>query len=328
MEFELINRYFAPLGTQLGLGEFSAGDLGIGDDGALITPPANSQLVVVTDTSIAGVHFPVSTHPFDIGWKALAVNVSDLAAMGARPAFYSLALTLEQYDQAWLNAFSAGLNAMMQSLPVDMSGASFPLIGGDTTRGPLSITITAHGWVERGQALLREGAKPGDGVFVSGQLGEGGLGLSLALAGLQPRSVDESLALAKLNRPEPRVALGRALIGLASSAIDISDGLLADLNHILQASNVGVDLSADTMPLSAAVKAWAGSDPLKPLNAGDDYELCFTLPLRYWSRIEQLSSQLGIKISHIGEITAELGCRLNGELLVPSKQGFNHFARD
>lgn len=328
MEFELINRYFAPLGKQLGLGEFSAEDLGIGDDGALITPPANSQLVVVTDTSIAGVHFPVSTHPFDIGWKALATNISDLAAMGARPAFYSLALTLEQYDQAWLNAFSAGLNAMMQSLPIDASGASFPLIGGDTTRGPLSITITAHGWVERGQALLREGAKPGDGVFVSGQLGEGGLGLSLALAGLQPRSVDESLALAKLNRPEPRVALGRALIGLASSAIDISDGLLADLNHILQVSNVGVDLSADRMPLSAAVKAWAGSDPLKPLNAGDDYELCFTLPLRYWSRIEQLSSQLGIKISHIGEITAELGCRLNGELLVPSKQGFNHFARD
>ena len=328
MEFELIQRYFAPLGRPLAFGAFSAQDLGIGDDGAIITPPAGSQLVVVTDTSIAGVHFPLSTDPFDIGWKALAVNVSDLAAMGARPAFYSLALTLEQYDQAWLSAFTAGLRAMMQSLPNDEFGGSFPLIGGDTTRGPLSITITAHGWVERGQALLRDGAQPGDGVFVSGQLGDGGLGLSLALAGLQPRSAEESTALAKLNRPEPRVALGRALIGLASSAIDISDGLLADFNHVLQASNVGADLSRDNLPLSAAVKAWAGSDWLKALNAGDDYELCFTLPPQHWSKVDQLTSALGIKISRIGEITAELGCRLDGTWLTPSKQGFNHFAQD
>ncbi|SFR51237.1 thiamine-phosphate kinase [Thiomicrospira sp. ALE5] len=325
MEFDLINRYFAPLGK--GLAE---ADLSIGDDGAVITPPKDSQLVVVTDTSIEGVHFPLLTSPFDVGWKSLAVNLSDLAAMGARPAFYSLALTIEKYDQAWLAAFTGGLCAMMQSLVDDAAISALPLVGGDTTRGPLSITITAHGWVRRGCAIPRSGAQPGDGIFVSGLLGEGGLGLSLALAAQQPNNAAEVQALTKLNRPNPRVGLGLALVDLATSAIDISDGLLADLNHILQASKVGADLDMTAMPMSNAVKAWAGADWLKPINAGDDYELCFTLPPQHWSKLADLSSQYAVKLTKIGQITAQKGCRLDGQAIatadLTSEQGFNHFA--
>jgi thiamine-monophosphate kinase len=325
MEFELIDRYFAPLSQGL-----AADELGIGDDGAILTPPAGHQLVVVTDTSIAGVHFPHATSAFDIAWKALAVNLSDLAAMGARPAFYSLALTLERYDQAWLQSFASGLAALAQQVSHYSTHGLLPLIGGDTTRGPLSITITAHGWIKSGSALRRCGAKPGDDIFVSGYLGEGGLGLDIALAGKQAESVAEVSALAKLNRPEPRVALGLGLIDLATSAIDISDGLLADLNHILQASNVGAELNMAAMPITNRVKAWSVADTLKPLLAGDDYELCFTSDPANAEKVMQISRQLGLKLSRIGGVSDNLGCRIDGECLtrlaVTSGHGFNHFA--
>ncbi|AEG31802.1 thiamine-phosphate kinase [Thiomicrospira cyclica] len=325
MEFELIDRYFTPLSHGLATDE-----LGIGDDGAIMTPPAGHQLVVVTDTSIAGVHFPHGTSAFDMAWKALAVNLSDLAAMGAHPAFYSLALTLERYDQAWLQDFASGLAALAQQVSHQTLNGFLPLIGGDTTRGLLSITITAHGWVKTGSTLRRNGAKPGDVIFVSGHLGEGGLGLQMALAGQQTESLATAAALAKLNRPEPRVALGLALVDLATSAIDISDGLLADLNHILQASSVGAELNMLSMPITDSVKAWSAADPIKPLVAGDDYELCFTLDPANIQRAMQISAQLGLKLSRIGVVSDSLGIRIDGKCLTQftetSGNGFSHFA--
>lgn len=315
MEFDVIRRFFLPLSH--GLARDSA-DLAIGDDGALITPPPNHQLVVVTDTLVAGVHFPLATSAYDIGWKALAVNLSDLAAMGAQPAFYSLALTLPQVDQAWLTDFSQGLADCAQPYRL-------LLIGGDTTRGPLTVTVTAQGWVPHGQALLRSGAQVGDCVYVSEWMGEAGLGLSLALAEQIPTNVGETCALARLNRPVARVALGIGLRGLATSAIDISDGLLADLTHVLTASKVGATLTTDLMPVSETVKSWAAEQPLKPLTAGDDYELCFTAPPDQQTRIEQLADQLNLKITRIGEVTLQPGLVIDGEKINPSKLGFDHF---
>jgi len=315
MEFDVIRQFFLPLSSVTQLAE---GDLAIGDDGAIITPPADCQLVVVTDTLVAGVHFPVDTAAYDIGWKALAVNLSDLAAMGAQPAFYSLALTLPQIDQAWLSSFTKGLADCAQPYHL-------PLIGGDTTRGPLTISVTAQGWVPKGAALLRSGAKVGDAICVSGWMGEAGLGLSLALSQQAAKTSAELTALVRLNRPQARVALGVKLVGLANSAIDVSDGLLADLSHILQASHLGARLDLAAMPLSDAVQAWAGEARLKPLCAGDDYELCFTVTPEKLPDIISLAQALDIKISHIGHTTAQPGLVVDEQPVHLQKLGFNHF---
>lgn len=321
MEFDLINRYFLPLGQTL-----AAGELGIGDDGALLDPPEGTQLVVVTDTLVSGVHFPETTPPFDIGWKALAVNLSDLAAMGARPAFYSLGLTLPEVDSPWLSGFVNGLWAVSMSIETLKGQKSVcPLIGGDTTRGPLTITITAQGWVAKGKALRRQGAQPGDAIFVSGTIGEAGLGLDLVMNQQSVTHPHDLFALNRLNRPEPRVALGQALIGLATSCIDVSDGLLADLNHLLVASRVGAKLESQKMPLSSAVATWAIDNPIKPLCSGDDYELCFTVPAERVKQVSRLSVQLGLRLSCIGQITAEQGCWLDDRAINARGNGFDHF---
>lgn len=315
MEFDLIRQFFLPLSAS---SLQRSSDLAIGDDGAIITPPSDCQLVVVTDTLVEGVHFPLDTLAYDIGWKALAVNLSDLAAMGAKPAFYSLALTLPKVDQAWLSEFSKGLADC--AAPYEI-----PLIGGDTTRGPLTITVTAQGWVPKGQALLRSGAKPGDAIFVSGLIGEAGRGLSLALAQQGARNLADNLALARLNRPQAQVALGCELIAIAHSAIDISDGLLADLGHILEASGVGASLVFDTIPLSNAVKEWAGNNRLRPLCAGDDYELCFTASADKQEQVYELAKKLDIKLCKIGVISQQPGLLIDGMQLDLEKKGYDHF---
>lgn len=313
MEFDLIEQYFKPLSQST-----RPGDLAIGDDGALITPPPNSQLVVVTDTLVSGVHFPVNTAAYDVGWKALAVNLSDLAAMGAQPAFYSLAITLPHADQAWLADFTKGL--------ADCAALySIALIGGDTTRGPLCITVTAQGWVAQGKALLRSAAKVGDDIYVSGPIGEAGLGLSLALAGQSPRNAAERFALQRLNRPQARVELGLALIGLAHSAIDVSDGLLADLSHILHASNLGAHLHSAQLALSESVRHWTQGDHLKALQAGDDYELCFTACKNQRAAIAALATELNLPLHLIGETTEAPGLVVDNANTDCAHLGYQHF---
>lgn len=313
MEFDLIEQYFKPLSQTT-----RPGDLAIGDDGAIIMPPKDSQLVVVTDTLVRGVHFLEEADPYDIGWKSLAVNLSDLAAMGAQPAFYSLALTLPNADSEWLEAFSRGLHDCAKPY-------AMPLIGGDTTRGPLCISVTAQGWVSNGEALLRSGAKLGDDIYVSGVIGEAGLGLTLAKAGGLTHNAQEDSALTRLNRPQARVPLGLALRNLASSAIDVSDGLLADLNHILQASRLGAQLYLADIPLSDAVKNWAQSNLIQALNAGDDYELCFTANPSQRQLIKDLSNLLSLPIHRIGEIRQAPGLVVEGLVGEMHVKGYEHF---
>ena len=295
-----------------------SGDVGIGDDGAVITPPLDHQLVIVTDTLVQDVHFTAETLPSEIAWKAVAVNLSDLAAMGAKPGFISLALTLPKNEQAWLKDFSKGLAEVCHVYKA-------PLVGGDTTKGPLTITITAHGWVEQGTALLRSGAQVGDIIGVSGYLGDAGLGLKIALnrltqneqACLNPSDVKSCLQA--LNYPQPQLELGRLLRGYANSAIDISDGLLADLTHILERSNghlqlqgideLGAEIYLDQLPLSSAMQKWfeQSIEWSLPLSAGDDYQLCFTIRPERWSELQSAAEAQGLKISKIGKIIQKQG---------------------
>lgn len=320
-EFDVIETFFKPL-SKVG----KADEIGIGDDGAVLSCLAGHQLVVVTDTIIEDVHFPAETSAYDIAWKALAVNLSDLAAMGATPAFYSLALSLpaEKNDQAWLELFAGGLKQLA-------SLYNIPLVGGDTTRSDrLTITITAQGWVETGQAILRKGAKPGDLVFVSGKLGEGGLGLKAVQQHWD--EADYVDAKQKLNQPAPQVTLGYYLKGLATSAIDISDGLLADLKHILVSSRCSAWIDVESVPVSETMRTYIkqSDDWSLPLIAGDDYELCFTIHPDNRSSVLTLAEELDISLTEIGQI--EKG--EEGELKLknaPEQQahlnqfGFEHF---
>jgi thiamine-monophosphate kinase len=267
-EFELIRSYF----QQPSFPTRADVILGIGDDAALCRVPPQMELAVSVDTLVAGVHFPLDSAPEDIGYKALAVNLSDLAAMAAQPAWFTLALTLPSVDTDWLHGFSMGLSALA-------SDSGIALIGGDTTRGPLSISIQVMGWVAAGQGLRRSGACPGDDIYVTGTLGDAGLGLHSLQQPLMLSAAGLAYVRARLHRPTPRLAWGQALRGVAHSAIDISDGLAADLGHILTQSSCGAELYLDHLPLSPALHhlpkshAWTLA-----LGAGDDYELCFTLP--------------------------------------------------
>lgn len=289
--------------------------LGIGDDCALLVPPPGMQLAVTMDTLNVGVHFPAETAAFDIGWKALAVNLSDLAAMGAQPAWGTLSLSLPSADPAFLEGFIDGFLALA-------AAHEFALIGGDTTRGPLSIAITAMGFVEPGQALRRDGARVGDEIWVSGSLGDaaGALRQWQAGAAMSPE------LQARLDRPTPRVALGRALCGVASSGIDVSDGLLADLAHICRASGVGADIDVDTLPSSDALRAAFDVETCGILQAtgGDDYELCFTAAPAQRAVLQQLSATLALSLTCIGRITAGTGVRCDG--VAAGVGGYQHFA--
>ena len=310
-EFQLIRHYFA------GLTAGSEGVLlGIGDDAALLALPAGHELVVTTDTLVAGRHFPEKTRAVDIGWKALAVNLSDLAAMGATPRWFTLALTLPEQSADWLAGFSEGLKAL-----ADLHGVA--LVGGDTTRGPLSITITAMGLVRSGTAMRRDGAVEGDLICVTGSLGDA----ALALRQLGEGSADHSLRR-RLDRPTPRVEAGQILAEWGMAAIDLSDGLAGDLNHILVASQVGAELRADRLPQSPAFIRAAPQDSLAlQLHGGDDYELCVCLRGEDFQAAEPKLAALGVPLTRIGVITATPGLRLREGATVRAiePRGYQHF---
>jgi len=295
--------------------------LGIGDDAALLNVPAGMQLVVSMDTLVHGVHFPESTTPYNIGFKSLAVNLSDMAAMGAEPAWATLSLTLPEADSDWLQEFCRGFFSLANHFGVQ-------LIGGDTTRGPLSATVQMHGFVPEGQALRRDAARVGDLIYVTGTLGDAGIALSLL--GQEQNEIDHCYLLERLERPSPRIATGLMLRSVAHAAIDISDGLLADLQHICQASGVGATINVDALPLSTAYKSVMVlsdlDDPFSlPLSAGDDYELCFTVSP---DNVSKLHQQENTALTCIGTIEHEAGlrCVFKDKEFLPSVKGYDHFS--
>jgi thiamine-monophosphate kinase len=295
--------------------------LGIGDDAALLDVPAGQQLVACTDTLVAGVHFPAGTVPEDIGWKALAVNLSDLAAMGAEPTWALLALTLPDGDAAFVERFADGFAELSRAHGV-------ALIGGDTTQGPLAITVTALGVVPRGAALTRSGARAGDAVFVTGTLGDAAGALKMLTVA---RSAPAALR-ARLHRPEPRIAAGQALRGIASACIDVSDGLLADLGHVCAASGVGAELDTDALPLSSALTANFDSDTCRQLalSGGDDYELCFTAASAREPEVVGTLARIGCGATRIGCIVAGAGTRVldaGANEIEIARAGWEHFSR-
>jgi thiamine-monophosphate kinase len=313
-EFDLIAEYFTrPVQRAV---------LGVGDDCALFAPGPGQQLAVSSDMLVEGRHFLSTVDPQRLGHKALAVNLSDLAACGARPLAFTLALALPRADPGFLAPFARGLLAM-----ADRHGIE--LVGGDTTAGPLNICITAFGEVPAGAALLRSGARPGDRVWVSGRLGDARLALevfrgSVALAGDAFARVRDAMEC-----PEPRVALGRALRGVASSAIDLSDGLIGDLGHVLRASGVGASIDRDAIPrsavLAAAPAAW---QQICVLAGGDDYELLFTATPGHDDAVQAAGRDAGIDVTPIGRIEAAPGLRVHdrdGQPLTLDLHGFDHF---
>ncbi len=302
-EFDLINRYFGQGGA---LNQLRTDvELGIGDDAAIVNVPVGQSLVMSLDTMVSGVHFPENTPAEDIAYKALAANLSDMAAMAAEPNWLLLGLTLPQADETWLESFSRGLSQLANQY-------GLALIGGDTTHGALTVSVQVNGLVPRGQALRRSGACPGDLIYVSGQLGDAGLGLKLALAeldiDLEPQR--RQYFLQRLNRPTPRLELGLALRGLASAAIDVSDGLLADLGHILKASGVGASINLEQLPMVDEVRDLSELWWRVPLTAGDDYELCFTLPADKQVAFELAIQDVECPCTCIGQIEAAPGLSL------------------
>lgn len=340
-EFGIIKKFFTDKSEQ----KNKQTQLGIGDDGAIVSVPTGYDMVIAVDTLVAGVHFPKQTSPYDIGYKALAVNLSDLAAMGAEPASFTLALTLSEGEQKpnWLQSFANGLFDLANKVAIE-------LIGGDTTRGPLTISIQAHGLVPKNKAMTRSGAKSGDRVFVSGTLGDAHLGLELiqGVSGTRQafpnlRAEEKNYLLDRLNRPQARINTGLLLRDLATSCIDVSDGLLADLDHICESSQCRAIVNLDAIPLSLAYKKHYDQSAEGVLNAiasGDDYELCFTVKPEDIPRLKALN--LDCPMTQIGEILPE-NKKLAGEtqsdssgekvilldkrhnIISVAKKGYTHF---
>ncbi|WPC04575.1 thiamine-phosphate kinase [Pseudomonas benzenivorans] len=315
-EFELIRHYFAAASCARG-GEGVA--LGIGDDCALLELPVGEQLAVSTDTLVEAVHFPASADPCLLGQRALGVSLSDLAAMGATPIGFTLALTLPRAEPAWLEAFARGLDRMAQQC-----GAR--LIGGDTTRGPLSLTLSVFGRVPAGQALTRAGARVGDLLCVGGCLGEGAGALELVLGRRQAVAEVAEPLLARYWSPQPQLALGQALLGKATAALDISDGLLADCGHIAAASGVALSVEQARLPISAALLELLGEQGARrcALGGGDDYLLAFTLPPPQLAGLQAA----GWPVQVVGRVEAGQGVRLldeQGRSIAAPAQGYQHF---
>jgi thiamine-monophosphate kinase len=317
-EFAIIERYFAADTVRR-----DDVVLGIGDDAALLRVPPGMDLAVAMDTLVEGVHFLQDSDPQSLGHKALAVNLSDLAAVGAEPAWATLALTIPAADEVWLGQFGRGFMQLAERFRVQ-------LVGGDTTRGPLTITVQVHGLIPPGQGLRRSGARPGDLVYVTGFLGDAGLAL-LALQEEVPLSVRErQYVIGRLDRPDPRVEHGIALRGIASAAIDISDGLAADLGHILDSSGVGATLQAERLPISPVLRTvfHAAGGWALPLSAGDDYELCFTVPGHRQAELERRLDGLAARCTWIGVIDRSPGLRCvldDGTEITPARSGYEHF---
>lgn len=317
-EFSLIEQYFSGLTAKR-----SDVMLGIGDDCAVLQCPSGKELAVSIDTLVEGVHFFADVDAHALGYKALAVNLSDLAAMGAEPAWFTLALTLPEINAGWLEGFSSGLAEAART-------SGIQLVGGDTTRGPLTISIQVHGLVDTGKALRRDGAKPGDRIYVSGTLGDAGAALKHRLEAWSPEALsasDWSSLRQRLEYPSPRNGLSETVRRFATAAIDISDGLLADLGHILKRSGVGARLQTQHLPLSTSLKKLAPKQAVElALSSGDDYELCFTVPAESVTEFERLCAD----VTCIGEITSQpelILLDLNGqESTATIRKGYDHFS--
>ena len=319
-EFELIARFFSKLGA-----ERSDVRLGVGDDGAVVAPPPSRELVMVTDSLVEGVHFPVGSPAASVGHRAFAVNLSDLAAMGAEPAWGLLALTIPRYDEEWLTQFARAAGDLCRKHGV-------ALIGGDTTRGPLAITVTLVGIVPNGVALQRRGGQPGDAIFVSGSPGDSAAGLALEQGRLHvPDAMSAQILRDRFLFPTPRCDIGVALRGLASACIDVSDGLGGDLEKLCAASGCGAEVDAKALPLSESLSGAVGRELAREyaLTGGDDYELLFTVPLaRLGAMTTAISQGLG-PVTRIGSLVAGKGVRVfaRGGVMQFSGSGFDHFAR-
>lgn len=318
-EFSLIKQYFTSQPVKR-----KDVSTGIGDDCAILTVPEKQQVAISTDTLVSGIHFLPTISPEDLAYKALAVNISDLAAVGADPAWASLALTLPKVDNDWLETFSRSLFALAEYY-------SIQLIGGDTTKGPLSLTITIQGLVPQGMALLRSGAKIGDWIYVTGFLGDSAAGLAVLQNRLQPSQPESrDYFITRHLRPQPRLLQGQALRSLASAAIDISDGLISDLNHILTASGCGARINLDALPYSTAMKSQVSKEQAEiwALSGGEDYELCFTVPEINRGALDIALAHTGADFHCIGQIMpiAE-GIRYlrEGKEVHPNLKGFDHF---
>lgn len=315
-EFDLIRRYFAAASCAQGAPGVV---LGIGDDCALLQAAPGEQLAISTDTLVVGVHFPLDCDPFLLGQRALGVSASDLAAMGASPLGFTLALTLPQADAAWLDGFARGLDRMARA-------CGLALIGGDTTRGPLAMTLTVFGGVPAGQALTRSGARPGDLLCVGGSLGDGGGALPLVLSATQEADAQADYLLDRYWAPQPQLALGQWLRGRATAALDVSDGLLADCGHIARASGVAVLVERERLPLAPALLARYGREVAlaHALGGGDDYRLVFALAPEQRAAAEAQWPELAV----IGRIESGSGVHLldaDGRELTPPATGYQHF---
>jgi thiamine-monophosphate kinase len=314
-EFDLIARWFTrPVRRAV---------LGVGDDCALLSPAPGMQLAVSTDTLVEGRHFLSTVPPDRLGHKALAVNLSDLAACGAKPLAFTLALTLPRIDEAWLDGFARGLFALADQ-------AGIELVGGDTTAGPLAIGITVFGEVPPGQALLRSGARAGDELWLSGTVGDARLALEAFRGAVSLDAAAFEAARARMECPSPRCALGVALRGIATSAIDVSDGLLGDLAHVLKRSAVGAEVRIEAVPMSNVIAAQPQAlQRLCTLAGGDDYELLFSAPPAQALAVQSAAAAVGVAVSRIGTLTTELGCRVidhQGRAIDERFAGFDHFA--
>lgn len=314
-EFDLIHQYFTrPTPSAI---------LGVGDDAALVQVTPGMELAVSVDMLVEGRHFSPQDGPGTVGFKSLAVNLSDMAAMGAKPRWVTLALALPAADEKWLRGFAGGFFGLASQFGVE-------LIGGDTTRGPLNICVQIMGEVPPGQALRRDGAKAGDEIWVSGALGNAALALAHYQRRVELEHLEAAAMLPFLHLPQPRVALGLALRGIASAAIDISDGLLADLGHILEQSGVGAEIHFEALPLHEVMQRYIGLEVAQNcvLAGGDDYELCFTAQASKHAAILALAQQLALPLACIGRVTDGTGLNVlkEGQAMTINTKGFDHFA--
>ncbi|CAB3783391.1 Thiamine-monophosphate kinase [Paraburkholderia ultramafica] len=329
-EFSLIDRFFARRAAARP-SDAADGTLGIGDDCALLAPRAGEMLAISTDMLVEGRHFFADIDPEALGHKTLAVNLSDLAAMGARPQAFTLAFSLPNADEAWLAAFSEGLFALAERYGCE-------LIGGDTTGGPLNLCVTVFGSVPPQAALRRDAAQPGDDIWISGMLGDARAGLGVQRGEWCADASDAATFRRALERPEPRVALGLALRGIAHAALDLSDGLAGDLLHILERSRMRATVEVDAVPRSAALRRLTPEIQRRcTLAGGDDYELCFTAPATARAAVEAAGREVGVPVSRIGTISALQAAHdrpaidwrdAAGAPLTLTLQGFDHFHAD
>ncbi len=317
-EFEIIQKYFSRHANDV--------LLGVGDDGAVVQAVNDRDLVVTSDTLISGTHFSPDVNPFTIGYKSVAVNLSDLAAMGAVPKYITLSITLPSVEETWVREFSKGIYSILDD-------HATTLIGGDTTRGDtLSITVTALGYVKSHMALRRDGACLGDDVWVSGFIGLGALGLLIQQGSLNYEDEYERVFLGRLHQPEPRIKLGQRLLGVANAAIDVSDGLIADAGHIAERSGVQIKIEYEDIPVHSAVTDTRSNKSIENciLGGGDDYELLFTARKEREADIIKIGSDLKLPLTKIGKVSEGTGVVVTGDGAVKKgfQRGFDHFSKN